>query len=351
MTGRIALVIGSLLFSLLVLELGCRLLRGPSWLVHWPNLVLQYRIETKANGVGRLMPDQHLGFVATPGFAAKDLTYDAHGWRVSPNPEGIALAEPPILVVGDSLAHGDEVADGEAWPARLQLALRRRTINAAMSGYGFDQIVLSAEKIAAEAKPAAIILSFTADDTRRNEMKRVWGAEKPYFELVAGALTLRNSPVPPSPAPADTLDVWQWAFGWSVLLDTVLRHQGWQYEWAVDHERALPRSEGEKLSCALLARLKGLGVPTLVVAEYNRYVFENEEYAAEIRRTNGAVLKCAADLGLATLDLFDLDKDAVRQRGLEAMFRESHPGPEGARLAADAIAAELQKRHIPPDAR
>jgi hypothetical protein len=245
MTGRIALVIGSVLFSLLVLELGCRLLRGPEWLVHWPNLVLQYRIDTKANGVGRLMPDQTLGFVATPGFAAKNLTYDAHGWRVAPNPEGLTLAEPPILVVGDSLAHGDEVDDAEAWPARLQLTLRRRVINTAMSGYGFDQIVLSAEKAAAEVKPAAIILSFTADDTRRNEMKRVWGAEKPYFEQVDGRLVLRNSPVPASPAPADTLDFWQHAFGWSVLLDTVLRHQGWQYEWAVDHERALPRGAGE----------------------------------------------------------------------------------------------------------
>ncbi len=347
MRGRIALVLGSVLFSLLVLELGCRLLRGPSWLVNWPNLVLQYRIGTKANGVGRLMPDPRLGFVATPGFAAKDLTYDAHGWRVSPNPEGIALAEPPILVVGDSLAHGDEVADAEAWPARLQLALRRRVINAAMSGYGFDQIVLSAEKIAAEVKPAAMVLSFTADDTRRNEMKRVWGAEKPYFELLGGTLTLRNSPVPASPAPADTLDFWQWAFGWSVLLDTVLRHQGWQYEWAVDHERALPRHEGEKLSCALLARLKGLGVPTVVVAEYNRYVFENEEHAAETRRTTAVVLKCAADVGLATLDLFDLDKDAVRGRGLDAIFRESHPGPQGAQLAAVAIAAALAKAHIP----
>jgi hypothetical protein len=347
MTGRIALVIGSVLFSLLVLELGCRLLRGPEWLVHWPNLVLQYRIDTKANGVGRLMPDQTLGFVATPGFAAKNLTYDAHGWRVAPNPEGLTLAEPPILVVGDSLAHGDEVDDAEAWPARLQLTLRRRVINTAMSGYGFDQIVLSAEKAAAEVKPAAIILSFTADDTRRNEMKRVWGAEKPYFEQVDGRLVLRNSPVPASPAPADTLDFWQHAFGWSVLLDTVLRHQGWQYEWAVDHERALPRGAGEKISCALLARLKGLGVPMLVVAEYNRYVFENEEYAAETRATTGAVLKCAGDLGLATLDMFDRDKQAVRQRGLDTLFRRSHPSPEGARLSAEAIAAELEKRHIP----
>src|SRR5260370_35270350 len=110
MKGRIALVIGSLLFSLLVLELGCRLLRGPSWLVHWPNLVLQDRMATKAQGVGRLVPDQRLGFVATPGFAAKDPTYDAHGWRGSPNPHGIALAPAPILGVGESRSHAEEVA-------------------------------------------------------------------------------------------------------------------------------------------------------------------------------------------------------------------------------------------------
>jgi len=345
--GRAGLVVGSIVVVLVVLELGCRLVRGPGWLVNWPNLVLQERRSTDAQGLGRLVKDPQLGFAARPGSRVNRMTYDAQGWRVTPNPEGVALSEPPILVVGDSLAHGDEIADGEAWPARLQLMLRRRVINAALSGYGFDQIVLSAEKAASLVKPAAIILSFAADDTRRNEMKRVWGAEKPYFERVDGKLELRNSPVPPSPDPADTLDVWQWTFGWSVLLDTILRHKGWQYEWAVDHERVLPRKEGEKLSCALLARLKELGVPILVVAEYNRYVYENEEHAAETRRTTGVVLKCAADLGLATLDDFDLYRNVARERGLDAIFRQWHPSPEGARLSAEAIAAELQRRGIP----
>src|SRR5258707_14149727 len=92
----------------------------------------------------------------------------------------------------------------------------------------------------------------------------------------------------------------------SVAADAFPRHQGWQYEWAVDHERVLPRGEGEKLSCALLGRLKGLGVPMLLVAEYNRYVFENAEYAAETRLPTGAVLTCPAGLGLATPYLFDM---------------------------------------------
>src|SRR5437879_67283 len=107
MKGRITLVLCSVLFSLLVLELGCRLLRGPGWLVHWPNLVLQERVNTKGQGVGRLVPDPSLGFVARPGFSANGLHYDAHGWRVAPNPDGVALGEPPIRAVGESLAQGD----------------------------------------------------------------------------------------------------------------------------------------------------------------------------------------------------------------------------------------------------
>jgi hypothetical protein len=48
-----------------------------------------------------------------------------------------------------------------------------------------------------------------------------------------------------------------------------LRHQGWQYEWAVDHARVLPPGDGEKLVFPLMMRLAKRGLPTLVVAEYD----------------------------------------------------------------------------------
>ena len=67
------LTIASILVALIVLELGCRLARGPSWLVRWPNLVLDERIDTKSQGVGRLVPDTQLGFVARPGFTARSI--------------------------------------------------------------------------------------------------------------------------------------------------------------------------------------------------------------------------------------------------------------------------------------
>ena len=80
----------------------------------------------------------------------------------------MTLAQPPILVVGDSYAHGNEIADHETWPARLQPLVDRAVVNAAMSGYGIDQMVLRAEIVAPQVKAVAIVLSFIADDVRRS---------------------------------------------------------------------------------------------------------------------------------------------------------------------------------------
>ena len=145
MLGRAALVLGSVLVTLLVLELGCRLWRGPAALFDWSNIILAERQATLKAGAGRLKRDSELGFVLRPGYAADGVTYDLHGHRLTPAPAGTVLAEPPVLVVGDSYAHGDEVSDGETWAALLQPMTGRRTVNAGVSGYGLDQTVLRAE--------------------------------------------------------------------------------------------------------------------------------------------------------------------------------------------------------------
>lgn len=351
MIGRAALVVLSIVFSLIVLELGVRASRGWETLTHWPNLVTEAReMSWTRSAFTRAVPDERLGFVGRPNHRSSDgeLTYDARGLRPTPPPEGTTLAEPPVLVVGDSYAHGDEVKDAEAWPALLQPLIGRKVINAGMSGYGIDQMVLRAELLAPETKPVAIVLSFIADDARRAEMKRVWGAEKPYFEMVDGKLAVRNQPVPPSPAPADTLDIWQRLFGWSALVDEVLKSQGWQYEWQVDYARVLPRGEGARLSCAMFKRLAALGVPVLVVAEYDPYHWQDDKYRAVTRATDDTVLACAKAAGFATLDLFETIDRAVREQGLWKVYRRGHPGPAGTELAAKRIAEELKKQRLLP---
>jgi len=133
-----------------------------------------------------------------------------------------------------------------------------------------------------------------------------------------------------------------------VLIDTILIHQVRQYEWLVDHRRATPPGTGARLACPLLRRLAALGVPTLVVAQYDFYVWQNAEFAAEQRRLSQAVLKCAEAAGLASLDLYEPTEKAVRTRGLKTMYLTWHPSPAGYRLIAEAIAAELERRHMAP---
>jgi hypothetical protein len=350
MGGRIALLVGSILFSLAALELGLRLARGWDGLTHWPNLVEQARDLGWVRGtVSRAVHDSRVGFIGRPNHVTSDgMSYDARGLRHTPVPEGMVLAEPPVLVIGDSYAHGDEVADRETWATQLQPLVHRRVLNGGMSAYGIDQMVLRAELLVPEVKPAAIVMSFIADDVRRMEMKRVWGAEKPYFELVNGALVERNVPVPPPPAPGSTLDIWQILLGRSLLVDSVLNALGWRYTWYIDDERVLPRHEGEKLVCPLLKRLAALGVPVLVVAEYDPYHWLDDGYREVTRHTDDLVLACATAAGMATLDMFDTIDAAVRTRGLRTIYRQSHPAPAGTEITARRIAAELEKRHLLP---
>ena len=352
MIGRALLVVGSLLVGLLFLEIGCRAVRGTDSLLHWKNIVLDQRQGMASQNLdSRFAYDPLLGYTQRPGYAAADLTYDRNGFRTMPPVADGVPDGPPILATGDSYTQGDEVPDDQTWPAYLQAIVGRRTINAGVAAYGFDQTVLRTEQLAARVKPSVVVVGFIADDLRRAEMSRTWGTEKPYFTVKGEELELHNVPVPKSPRPEDTLDFWQWAFGWSVLLDTVLIHQGSEYEWVTDHKRATPPGTGERVACALMKRLAALDVPTVVVAQYDFYVWMNAEFAAEQRRLSQGVLKCAAAAGLATVDLYDRTEEAVRTEGRDKIYRAWHPSPEGYRLIAEGIAAELARRHLPADVR
>ncbi len=345
MASRIGLILASVLAGLLLLELGCR--AATNTLGDWHNIILKERREIRALSDGRMVYDAALGWVPRKSYTGEGRSYDQAGFRRAPIPASVTLAEPPVLVVGDSIAHGDELTDAQAWPTLLQAALQRRVLNAGVSGYGLDQIVLRAGILVPETKPAFVVMSFASDDLRRSEMSRVWGVERPYFEPVNGMLVLRNSPAPPSPDPRETLDVWQRLLGWSMLVDTILRHEGWQFEWSSDHERVLPRGEGERMACPLMRRAAALGVPILVVAEYNRWVFQDMDYQRETRRQTALVLDCARQAGLQALDMFDTVNQAVQKQGLDALFKTSHPGPAAARLASEKIADTLKRHALP----
>src|SRR5258707_12956017 len=52
MTGRLTLLVGSVLVTLFLLEIGCRLVRGPEALLDWRNIVLAKRLEMYGQNLG-----------------------------------------------------------------------------------------------------------------------------------------------------------------------------------------------------------------------------------------------------------------------------------------------------------
>jgi hypothetical protein len=114
MTGRIALLVSSVLFSLVVLELGMRLTRGLEWLLRWPNLVLAHQYGTANDRSQHSVHDDALRFVPRPGARVRNFgrdspglrianaSHDEHGMRMAPSVLIPALMGSTILAAGDS---------------------------------------------------------------------------------------------------------------------------------------------------------------------------------------------------------------------------------------------------------
>lgn len=340
--GRIALVLASVLLGLGMLEVGLRAWTW-SWLFAWPNFVLEARTVLGERDLGRYVPDERLGYVPRTGHSRPGITIEAHGLRhTGAPPSGMSA---PILAVGDSFTFGDEVNDAETWPAALQRLTGRLVLNAGVSGYGFDQIVLRAETLAPIYRPEAIVVAFIADDILRTEMRRLWGADKPYFDLVTGKAELRNVPVPPRAAAATTLSFWQRLLGYSFLFDFIMRRLDLLHDWYGDHIRVHPAGTGERIACQLVTRLAELqkisGARVLLVAEYDPVVWDNPDFAAEQRRMTSNLLSCARNRGLITLDSYDALAATGRPRQLYVLW---HMNDVGNALIARLIAGALGPR-------
>ncbi len=340
LSRRILLVLAAFLVSFGVLELG---LRTWFWgyLFSWPNFVLEARRVLAEGDSGRYVHDDRLGYLPRPGHAALGITIEADGRRSTGVPPPGTAA--PILAVGDSYTFGAEVDDQETWPAQLQKITGRRVLNGGVNGYGFDQIVLRAEALAPVYKPEAIVVAFIADDIRRTEMRRLWGADKPYFDIDKDTLVPRNVPVPPRADPGTTLSFWQRTFGYSLLVDFVLRQLDQLNPWYGDHLRVHPEGTGERIACLLTGRLAELqrasGARVLVVAEYDPVVWDHPKFAAEQRRMTEGLLACARAQGLTTIDSFDaLVAQDGEPRDLYALW---HLNEKGNALIARLVAKAL----------
>lgn len=149
--------------------------------------------------------DQRLGWVPRPNTTSTPelwgrtvtITILPDGTR-SNGSHGVALnSHPIVLAVGDSYTFGDEVSDSETWPSWLEQQLQSPVINGGVVGYGIDQTYLRAKELITRYHPDILIVSFIDDDIGRAEFSERHHAEKPYFDIAQGELSLMNTPLPP----------------------------------------------------------------------------------------------------------------------------------------------------------
>lgn len=298
-----------------------------------------------------MRPHPVLGWEPRPGYSGSDhggLTFDARGLRVHRrNAEPPAVETPPVLVMGDSYAMGEEVADEETFPAHLQDLLDRRVLNGGVAGYGIDQMVMRAEMLVPVLRPDLLIVSFIGDDVRRSQERVLWGIEAPYFDAVGDTLELRNVPVPrPEVRP---IDAFRRIAGYSFAVDVTMARLDLLDYWleGQPRHREAAHDDGRRVSCLLMGRLAELGrangAKVLVVAQYTPLAWQSESTRQFEMQDTHLVLGCAEENGLATLDTGEATEAAVRDGGLDAYYADAHLNSDGNRLVAEQIAEHLRR--------
>ncbi|TAJ90348.1 hypothetical protein [Reyranella sp.] len=346
----LGLVLASVMACLLAGELLVRIVSDDPKRWEWENFVTYPSL---AEGRWNVMqPDSLLGYKPRAGYSGTNhggkelLTFDMRGLRVhrrdSPPP---AIETPPVLVLGNSYAMGEEVNDEETFPAHLQDMLDRRVLNGGVAGYGIDQVVLRAEALVPALKPGLLVVSFIGDNVRRAQERVLWGVEKPYFEVIEGGLELRNVPVPLHVV--QPIDAFRRIAGHSFLVDLTMDRLGLADYWLAGQPRlrVAAHEQGDRVSCLLMERLRQLslahGLTILIVAQYTPLAWMNETTRQFEVQTTAAVLQCAEKSGLLILDTAAAFETAVRADGLDAYYVGGHKDDAGNRLTAKLITDRL----------
>jgi hypothetical protein len=334
----LALVVAGVLFALVMVELGARVVSGD-----WTDSFLEQQLGL-IRGAYPVSYDAELGWIPRAGFSSSRNVWHT---QVTITPDNLRANGPgdpprggqPILAIGDSFTFGDEVTDTETWPAHLERASGRAVLNAGVFGYGLDQMVLRARKLATALRPQWVILSFIPHDIIRCEFS-VFGAAKPYFRLERGELRPDNQPVPP-PQPV-AQDAFRRIFGHSFVMHTLMRNFAGTYWYEGRFKTVRAHSDGEEVAVRLLRSLAddlaARGVRLLVVAQAGRDL-SSDEIALAAR-----VLKSLARSPAVVLDLHGPLAEVREQDPARfGQFYGRHMTGAGNAFVADRIAEVLRR--------
>lgn len=271
------LMLASLAATLLVLELGVRSWEGE---FGWGN----FR-EQKITLFRSAYPAAHdplLGWIPKPGSHGEQniwhtqVTILPYGIRANaadaalPGPD----APPPVLAVGDSFTFGDQVSDGESWPAQLERLAGYPVLNGGVFSYGMDQSLMRAQVLVERFHPKILLFSFIAEDIGRCQLAERNAVAKPYYAIENGRLALQNTPVPPPPE-RQAGHSWKDLLGHSYLAHKVMMKALKSFWLQGDWWRDTPAHyQGQAVACLVLQELEQFaasrGIRLYVLMQYKR---------------------------------------------------------------------------------
>jgi hypothetical protein len=343
-----ALLVGSIIFCLLALEVGLRL----AWAYKWDMWPLQNQFRNFRN-FPLLASGYPIAFDAELGWIPKHQTHNPWGTAVtiledgtrSNGSEEVPNLNGDILAVGDSYTFGDQVSDWETWPAQLEHLSGRRVINGGVFGYGIDQAFLRARQLLGRYRVNTLIFSFTPDDIHRCQLSEKTFTSKPYFDLSDGRLKLENVPVPPPARPKESKALI--ALEHSVLVHEVMQRLFPRW-WAIREVQVHNKEKGTEIACELLHKLENLtqtsGTELIILAEYTR----QDIFLDSVSMANEKVLSCLTAPATRILDLKPalLELSAQDPSRYNRLYKggEGHMSAEGNRFVALEISKFLTRR-------
>ncbi|MEM8811413.1 MAG: hypothetical protein AAGF59_02255 [Pseudomonadota bacterium] len=204
---------------------------------------------------GVLEYDANLGWSMRPNMEVKE-TFGTLEYGIRRNAEDqTEIAKGGILVSGSSFTAGSGASDAETWPAELQQMDGRPVHNAAIGGFGFDQVVLRAEDLLDAVEPDVLMVDIMQTTVSWTGYS-VLGRPKPYFVVENGALERPEPIVPLLEFEESGVDGLRHYAAYSFLIDRVMSAIDAQ-AWYAQQRDAVVNAPGDpvEVSCALLRRL------------------------------------------------------------------------------------------------
>ena len=344
--ANLALAVGSVLLTLLVLEAGLRVVNGK--LFEFDNFL--YKDIDLFHSAYPAQFDEYLGFIPKVGYSSqgeenlwhKRLHILEQGIRSNgPGSKGLP-ARPLVLCVGDSFTFGAQVHDEESWPACLEQTLGVKTVNAGVFGFGLDQTVMRAEQLIPQYRPDLLIVGLIQDDILRNRLKMRTGVYKPYFTVKDGKLVLHRVP---KEKPPNSISLERRIGGYSLLVHTIMLRVDKAY-WlhGLDKFNYMKRVETAQdrdveVSCLLFDRLAGLR------KEYGCEVLVLFQYVKNEHKNRFARIKpCVERAGLVLVDLEQtLDRISREDKEKYESLFDSHMTAPGNRLVAEVLIERINE--------